>query len=423
MSNAEFIEVEGYSIRCQKTSVKGKEYQRFVVDFGKDADGKRYRRSFADITKAKKAIREHLQRQKKEQETQTVLHRRIGEKADKLNPDALLDAASAIEVLAGTASLLEAAIYFKQYHSPKGGKLTVREAIEEYVKESEQDNLRPASLHDMKHRLKRFCDAFGDKCIANMRKAEILEWSRGKHTAKRDGTAVSSLTRKNYLTVVGGLFNFALDNEYIAANPLESKTNRRRKKGGIQDVVMPEIITPKQVEAIMRAAQSGKHFAMVPALAIGFFAGVRTTELQQLDWTDVNLKNRTITINPRIAKKRSVRHIDISDNLAAWLAPYSRESGRIAPVVTAWRYHFDHVRTDAGMDRWPHNGMRHSFATYYLLKSNDQNKTALQLGHRDTNLLYNHYRGLATAGDAAAFWAIMPEVHEGEIMFRIEKAG
>jgi hypothetical protein len=38
----------------------------------------------------------------------------------------------------------------------------------------------------------------------------------------------------------------------------------------------------------------------------------------------------------------------------------------------------------------------------------DQNRTALQLGHRDTDLLYNHYRGLATREAAARYWNIRP---------------
>ena len=52
--------------------------------------------------------------------------------------------------------------------------------------------------------------------------------------------------------------------------------------------------------------------------------------------------------------------------------------------------------------------MRHCFASYYLAMHQDQNKTALQLGHRDTNLLYNHYRNLVTKADAEKYWSIKP---------------
>ena len=49
------------------------------------------------------------------------------------------------------------------------------------------------------------------------------------------------------------------------------------------------------------------------------------------------------------------------------------------------------------------------------MKTNDQNKTALQLGHRDTSLLFNHYRALATHEDAERFWNIRPEIQDNVI--------
>ena len=164
----------------------------------------------------------------------------------------------------------------------------------------------------------------------------------------------------------------------------------------------------------MRAAE--KHAPeMVPSLSIGFFAGVRTGELRKLEWGDVNLAARRITVPPRIAKKRSVRHIDIDDNLVAWLAPYCRNTGLIAPSGSAWRYKFDKVREKAKVKQWPSNAMRHCFATFYLLKTDDAAKTALQLGHRDTDLLFNHYRGLSTKQDAEKFWSIRPAA-EGKVI-------
>ncbi len=422
MTNGEFIDYEGYSIRTQKTSVKGKDYQRLVVDFGSNGSGKRIRRSFSTEAKAKAGIRAHIQKQKKDNSTQEVLQKRIGEKADKLTTDNLIDAAAALGILGGSVTLATAAEYFMQHNHPKGGKRTVDDVISGYVAEAESDGLRSASIQDMKNRLGRFSAAFGKTPIHEIGRVKVLEWSRGKHTAKRDGEAISPLTRKHYLTVIGGLFNYALENDLITENPLAKKSTRRRKASGMADEIMPEIITVAEVTAVMLAAQEHDS-SMVPALAIGFFAGVRTSELQQLEWQHVNLVEKRLTISPAIAKKRSVRHIDISDNLAAWLAPYAQKSGLVAPDSTAWRHRFDKVRDHAEIDRWPHNAMRHCFATYYLAKTDDANKTALQLGHRDTNLLFKHYRGLATREDAAAFWAITPKAEdEGVIQYRNQKA-
>jgi integrase len=63
----------------------------------------------------------------------------------------------------------------------------------------------------------------------------------------------------------------------------------------------------------------------------------------------------------------------------------------------------------AGIERWVPNGCRHSFATYHYALHQSADMTAAQLGHSNTELLFEHYREVVTPQDAAAFWQIMPE--------------
>jgi integrase len=364
------------------------------------------------------AIRKYLHRSKADAEAQTLLQRKIGEKAEHLRTDNLLDAVMGLQLLKGAATLTDACRYYMTHNRPPNGKRTVKAVIDEYLAEAKADGLRPASMGDLTNRLGRFSTAFGPKPIHQIGRNDVQEWSRSKHTAKRAGEAISGLTRKHYLTVVGGLFNYALEAGYIVENPLTKKSRRRRKQNGMEDQSMPEIITVDEVNKIMQTAHKQDPF-MVPALAIGFFAGVRTNELRQLDWTNVNLADKRITIPPAIAKKRSVRHIDIAENLAAWLTPFQRDAGPITPDGRSWRTRFETVRTKAGLVRWPHNAMRHCFATFHLLKTDNAAATAIQLGHRDTDLLFNHYRGLATREDSIKFWDIKPEDEAAAIELRV----
>ena len=46
MAHLQAIDCEGYTIRQQKTTVKGHDYTRHVVDYGTDANGKRVRHTF-----------------------------------------------------------------------------------------------------------------------------------------------------------------------------------------------------------------------------------------------------------------------------------------------------------------------------------------------------------------------------------------
>ncbi|MDA0989688.1 MAG: tyrosine-type recombinase/integrase [Verrucomicrobia bacterium] len=397
-------------INEQTTTVKGRIYTRYVVDYGKDDKGNRKRKTFKSREEAEADVKSRLKRMEK-----------LGRQAKRLDDCDMRDAAAALDLLQRRTTLQAAVRFWLTHNDTPGGNKTVKEAVQEYIAEAEADNLRPASRQDMQNRLGRFAAAFGERPLSTITKADVQAWLKSKHTAKRDGSPIAPLTRRHYMTVVGGLFNFAVEQEYIAENPLARKSRRRRSQNGMEDERMPGILTPAEVEKVLFAAVEHEP-SMVPALALGFFAGVRTNEIRQLDWSNVNLADKRVTIPPAIAKRRSVRHIDMADNLMAWLAPYAKEHGRIAPAGTEWRYRFDKVREKAEVTEWPHNAARHSFATYHLAGCEDANKTALQLGHRGgTNLLFNHYRGLTTREDAARFWKITPKA-AGQVL-RFAAAG
>jgi integrase len=68
---------------------------------------------------------------------------------------------------------------------------------------------------------------------------------------------------------------------------------------------------------------------MVPFLAIGAFAGLRSAEIERLDWVEVHLADRFIEVKADNAKTASRRIVPTAKNLAHWLAPHARNEGRI----------------------------------------------------------------------------------------------
>ena len=69
---------------------------------------------------------------------------------------------------------------------------------------------------------------------------------------------------------------------------------------------------------------------MIPYLAIGYFAGLRTVnELARLDWREIDLADNTITVSPATANKRRSRYVTIAANLAAWILPHRETEGGI----------------------------------------------------------------------------------------------
>ena len=52
------------------------------------------------------------------------------------------------------------------------------------------------------------------------------------------------------------------------------------------------------------------------------------------------------------------RIVEMQPNLRDWLSPYARMTGAVVPVNA--RKKLDTIRKDAGLTRWPKNGLRHA---------------------------------------------------------------
>ncbi len=61
----------------------------------------------------------------------------------------------------------------------------------------------------------------------------------------------------------------------------------------------------------------------------------------------------------------------------------------------------------AGITPWPHNAIRHSFASYFLGKSKDENLTASEMGN-SPGVIINHYRALVRDADVTQYWRLVP---------------
>ena len=118
-------------------------------------------------------------------------------------------------------------------------------------------------------------------------------------------------------------------------------------------------------------------------MATGLFAGLRRSELFALDWSEVDLENRSIEIKGIKAKTRQRRLVPIVDNLLEWLRPHRKRNGPIAPErnIDVFSERLRRLAQKADINPWPQNAIRHSFGTYFLGKTKDENLTASEIGN------------------------------------------
>jgi integrase len=241
---------------------------------------------------------------------------------------------------------------------------------------------------------RRFCQDFGDRLAAGIDSPEIVRWLAGRLPTEWE--------RMNHRRILSVFFAYCKGIGATTTNPVD-------------DVPKPRLPPPRtEIFSVHEARELlfgalALDPALVPFLAIGLFAGLRSAELERLDWSDIT--EGAIRIEPRTAKTASRRVVELSANLLEWLLPYRKASGPIIPPGNYWR-RLERLSVATGV-RWRSNGMRHSFASYHLAAYENSGKTALTLGHSNQNLIFRHYRELVSQKQAREYFGLVPPTREG----------
>ena len=300
-------------------------------------------------------------------------------------------------VLLKTRPLSEAVSYFTA-RMLTVKRLPVVEVVAEFLLEKEKRTKRgsPASaryLGDLRKRLTVFAAAF--QCdLADVTPEQIRLWADGHEWGTR--------TRFNSLSQIKTLFRFARARGYYAREE-DALAGVEFAKGNGGEI---GIFTPAEMRRLLAVAKP----EIVAFLAIGAFAGLRTAEIVRLDWSKVNIAKRFIEVTAQTAKTASRRIVPMSDNLAAWLAPYAQADGPVCPLVRPEK-HSSEVTGRAAKVAWKRNGLRHSFISYRLAVTKNTASVALEAGNSPA-MVFSHYRELVHDEQAAEWFGILPTATE-----------
>ena len=139
--------------------------------------------------------------------------------------------------------------------------------------------------------------------------ADVLGFVAAQHTGGRlgrlqpvrDGDGVSARTVRRRLSSVSGLFGFLLARGDVDANPvprgLPTRRERQRPRQGVPLVrtprILPRILEPAAVDALLAALRTHRDRAMVEAMVLG---GLRRCEVLGLRLGDLQVANRRVFI-------------------------------------------------------------------------------------------------------------------------------
>ena len=272
---------------------------------------------------------------------------------------------------------------------------TVENLAAEIYNAKEADGASKRYLGDLKSRLSIFAKTFGERTVASLSFVEIDGWLRS--------LPVAAATRNNYRRVLAVTLNFAKDRGYCLANHAEHCPQAKAIAGEIG------ILTVEETARLMEHAKE----ETLPYWVIGAFAGLRSAEIERLDWSEIDFEAGLIEVKASKAKTASRRLVTMQPNLREWLTPYSDRQGPVCPIGLRKKLEADR---DAAKLRksWPSNALRHSFGSHHLAKFQDAAALALQMGN-SPGVIFKHYREVVRPIVAEKYWNIRPAVVENVV--------
>jgi integrase len=285
-------------------------------------------------------------------------------------------------------TLTDAADFYCKHLEAVEQSCSLNQLVAGFLQMKELDGAKKRYIEELRNRLGHFQRVFGDRTVATISHRDCDDWLRALRQSPR--------SRNNYRRVLSVLFSYAVSRGYCTENPIV-----KISKAKVADAPV-EVLTPEQTRQLLDSATP----EILPYFALAAFGGLRSAELGRLDWSEIHLDRGFIEVSAAKSKTASRRLVTILPNLKAWLAPLAQQQGPVLPPNP--RVKIEAARKNAGITKWPQNGLRHSFASYHLAHFQDAPALALQMGHTTTSMLFAHYREVVAPTDAEGFWKLFP---------------
>jgi integrase len=286
-------------------------------------------------------------------------------------------------------TIRDATQHYVAYLEASERSCSAEQLVKELLKAREADGVGERHLRDLDSRLSYFAAKFDGQMVGTITTRDIDVFLRE--------LPVGPMTRNHYRAVLVQAYNFAVRNGYASSNPAIDAA----KAKVIGET--PGILTVEQASALLVNAAP----EILPYFAIGLFAGLRRAELERLDWSEIDFESDLIEVKAENSKTATRRFVTLQPNLRAWLMPLRQLKGSVTPFDD-FKQLFERARAVAGINEWPQNALRHSFASYHLAHFKNAASTALELGHHDSRVTFAHYRELVKPKEAARYWKLKP---------------
>ena len=283
--------------------------------------------------------------------------------------------------------------------------MTLREYINFWQETYDKHQSRPTTYAAHNYVFKNhILPGLGDTQISELTSemvGEFLEERKRFGNHRRSGFGLGEETMRHIHRLLQQCLDQAIRDGLITDNPARAFRYPRPKK------VSANVLTPTEVEDYLDAAQ---RLGYLPMFLLALTAGLRQGELIALKWSDLNAKERTLTISEsRAVERRELveykggnRTVSLTEEVVELLRkeharhpssplmfmhpatqrPYSPQMVR--------RIHNEIIK-EAGLDHIRFADLRHTCAVLALQNGMDAREVSQMLGHFRTSMTRQNY--------------------------------
>jgi len=294
--------------------------------------------------------------------------------------------AEAEKVLAKTQS----DIVHKRYALPKDKKIKFAAFAEKYI--AEYSKISKRSYRSDISMLKNLMAGFGDSYLDEITDYDCERHKRNRINQKNKKgnkqVATSSINRE--LGLLRNILNRAVTWDYLSFNPI-------KKIEFFKEEPKERILTHGEMKKLLAVAMP----PLKDIILVALNTGMRKREILDMEWNQVNLEERFITIKK--TKSRKLRRVPLNKAMVRLFSRLHSGNGTNNFVFPSPRtgkpYVFIHyiwkvVLKRVGLEDVRFHDLRHCFATYALLKGGDLISLKETLGHSDISTTSRYTKAL-----------------------------
>lgn len=240
--------------------------------------------------------------------------------------------------------------------------MKVKEIIGEYIQSSRYSKLSKHTKHQYWQAIRKIEGEFGDRKIETLRRADIVR--------AHDKMGKTPATANIFARVSSIIFNYAVDMDYIGANPASRIKMYKINTWSRWDL--------EEVKKVILA----NHPIVSTAVALAFYTGQREADILNMKWEDI----RDGKVFVKQAKTGTELEIKLAPELVTYLETIPKSGkyiigGDKKMTGPSFRNMFKRVTRAMGIERQFH-GIRKTVGAMLAERGRNTNEIAALLGHK-----------------------------------------